>query len=302
MVMRRLTHFFGRQARQKQDDLVEIVSAVGSPTHELAGNQGQILLKLAYKQLAQNENTLPSFEEVEFRCHSQNGEDGILLYVFSLLGTTNRKCVEIAAGDGIQNNTANLIINHGWYGLLIHGNEELIGVARKYYASHPDTFALPPQIVHAWVTADNVNQLVAENGFGGEIDLLSLDIDGVDWWIWKALTCARPRVVVAEVQCICGPEDSVTVPYRPDFKAEYVGGFGVYSGGSLSAFVKLAREKGYRLVGVQRYGFNAFFVRDDLGVRVFPEASVEEYLNKPFVHWAQSSLQPLIRDKEWVRV
>ncbi len=302
MTIRHIKNYLAGEARPSQDELAKIAAALGFQNHQFANKQAQILLRLAYRQISQNHLERPTFDEVEFRCHSQNGEDGILLYLFSMLGTTNKRCVEIAAGDGIQNNTANLIINHGWYGLMIDGNEQLIDCARKFYASHPDTFALPPQIIHAWITAENVDQLIKDNGFTGEIDLLSLDLDGVDWWIWKALTCVRPRVVVAEVQCIFGAEDSVTVPYRPDFKAEYVNGFGVYSGGSLSAFVKLAHEKGYRLVGVQRYGFNAFFVRNDLGVGMCPEVSAEECLDKPFVHWARRTLHPLVKDKEWVRV
>ena len=76
-------------------------------------------------------------------------------------------------------------------------------------------------------------------GFEGEIDLLSLDIDGIDYWIWEALEVIRPRVVVAEIQCIWGADRAVTVPYDPQFRAEYVQGFGIYSGASLKAFIKL---------------------------------------------------------------
>jgi hypothetical protein len=184
-----------------------------------------------------------SFDEVEFRNHSQNGEDGILWYVFSLIGTTKKECVEICAGDGTQCNCANLIINHGWTGLLFDGDARSISAGQVFYRSHPDTFTYPPKLVHAWVTAENVNDLISANGFRGEVDLLSLDIDGVDYWVWKAIDAVAPRVVIAEVQAIWGCQTSVTVPYSPDFKAEFVQGFGVYSGASLPALVKLGKEK-----------------------------------------------------------
>ena len=78
----------------------------------------QLLLSLRYRDLARERLPLPALRDTEFRCFSQNGEDGLLLYLFALIGTTNRKVVEICAGDGIECNAANLIINHGWHGLL----------------------------------------------------------------------------------------------------------------------------------------------------------------------------------------
>jgi hypothetical protein len=135
-----------------------------------------------------------------------------------------------------------------------------------------------------------------------EIDLLSLDIDGIDYWLWKAITVIRPRVVVAEVQVIWGDSRSVTVPYRSDFRAEYLHGFGIYCGASLPAFVKLARAKGYRLVGTQCHGYNTFFLRDDVGQDSFPEISTSEWARLPFVEWANETLLPLVKDKTWVEI
>ena len=264
--------------------------------------ENQILLMLAYqKRKADGEPLLP-LHAVEFRSYSQNGEDGILCYIFSLLGTTSRRSVEICVGDGTQCNTANLILNHGWEGLLVDGNELNVLKGKAFYEGHPNTVSYPPRFVHIWVTRENVNELVQSSGFEGEIDLLSLDIDGVDYWIWDAISVIRPRVVVLEAQVIWGADRSVTVPYRSDFRAEYVNGYGVYSGASLPAFVKLARAKGYRLIGAQLYGYNAFFIRDDVGVGLFPEVSAAECLTHPFVRWAQETLLPLVKDKEWVEV
>ncbi len=93
----------------------------------------QILLQLKYRELLQRELPLPTFEDVEFRAFSQNGEDGILLYIFTLIGMMNRRAVEICAGDGIECNTANLIINHGWTALLFDGNSQLIERGKAFY-------------------------------------------------------------------------------------------------------------------------------------------------------------------------
>src|SRR4249919_2206115 len=249
-----------------------------STTPDPAAQIGQILLRLQYQDLARRGVDLPALQDVEFRCHSQNGEDGILLYIFALLGTTNRKVVEICAGDGIECNAANLLVNHGWNGLLFDGDAEQVARGRAFYATCRNTWVAPPTFVNAWITTDAVNGLVADHGFSGPVDLLSLDVDGNDYWIWKALDCVTPRVVVLEFNAGFGPDVSVSMSYQPDFRVDYT--VQPYRcGASLSAFVKLARAKGYRLVGVHSRGFNAFFVRNGIGDAVLPERSVRECYN-----------------------
>jgi hypothetical protein len=261
----------------------------------------QLLLAIKYKDLKER-GTILRFDDVEFRNYSQNGEDGILLYVFSLIGTINKKCIEICAGDGLQCNCANLIINHGWTGLLFDGDPGHVSHGQRFYKNHPDTFTYPPRFVKAWITAEHVNELIASNGFTGEVDLLSLDIDGMDYWVWKAIEVISPRVVIAEIQAIWGSETSVTVPYRPDFKAEYVHGYGIYSGASLPAFVKLGKLKGYRLVGCQRYGFNVVFLRNDVGQDILPEIPADQCFFHPFAKMAYDKLRPLVAGREWQEV
>jgi hypothetical protein len=245
---------------------------------------------------------LPSFDDVEFRAFSQNGEDGILLFIFGLIGMGNRRSVEICAGDGIQCNTANLIVNHGWNGLMFDGNERLVQVGRSFYAGLGDTSCHPPTIVNDWITRENINEIIEKNGFEGAVDLLSLDLDGVDYWVLEALDVVRPRVVIAEIQCIWGADRAVTVPYRQEFRAGFIDTFGVYSGASLPAFVKLARRKGYRLVGVQRLGFNAIFIEDGVGEDLLPEVEIASCVDRPFVTWAKRELLPKVANLEWVEV
>jgi len=225
--------------------------------------------------LRQRPDWLPTFADVEFRCYSQNGEDGILLYLFSLIGTTTRTALEICAGDGLECNSANLIVNHGWRGLLIDGDSQQIARGKDFYTKCPTTFLSPPTLMPAWVTAENINDLVAGQGFSGQIDLLSLDLDGNDYWIWRALDCVQPRVVVLEFNALLGAERSLTMPYQPDFRLD-LSSPPYRCGASLPAFVKLGREKGYRLVGVQSLGFNAFFVRTDVREDLLPERSPQE--------------------------
>jgi hypothetical protein len=275
-----------------QDDYVRLKS----------NRVGQITLSLLFKDLLFRDAPLPQFEDVHFRAFSQNGEDGILLYIFSLIGTTNKKCVEMCCGDGLECNTANLIINHGWKGLMFDGNEKLLRKGQRFYARCADNFLWPPTLVHAWITAENVNALIEEHGFAGDIDLLSLDMDGVDYWIWKSMTCVNPRVVVLEYNNLLGPDVSVTIPYKRDFRRVIEDGHVNYNGASLPAFVKLAKEKGYRLVGCERHGFNAFFIRNGIGEKVLPEVPASQCFDHPYAQHAMEVRRPKIAHKEWVEV
>ena len=266
-------------------------------------NKGiQILLSLKYQELLRQNAPLPKLEDIEFRAFAQNGEDGILLYIFSLIGTTDKKLVDIGCGSCLVSNHANLIINHGWTGLLIDGNEGNIQAGREFYAKCPDTAVWPPKLIHAWVTKDNINSLLSTHSLQGEIDLLSLDIDGMDYWIWQAIECISPRVVVLEYMDVWGSNTSVTVPYQENFAGEY-DEYGLYYGGaSLSAFVKLAKEKGYRLVGCQRYGFNAFFIRSGIGEDIFPEIYPAECFYHPKAKYGVESRLAKAKEKQWIEV
>lgn len=244
-------------------------------------------------------------KEVGFKAFSQTDEDGILLYIFSIIGTANKTCVEICAGTGVECNTANLLINHGWHGLLVDGNEGAVRQGREFYQRNPSTNVYPPLFVHSWITRGNVNELLCKSGFEGEIDLLSIDIDGVDYWIWDAINVIRPRVVVVEYQDIIGPDKSLTVPYSDDFNAyiyPVTRGMPNFCGASLPAFVKLARKKGYRLVGCNELGYNAFFILNPYGEGYIPEIDLRECFKHPKVLWGMKQRFPIVKDLPWVEL
>lgn len=259
----------------------------------------QILLAQHYKDLVRrNVRPLPTFDEVGFRCHSQFEEDGILLYILSLIGTTNKISVEMCASRGLRCNTTNLISNHGWQGYLFDGDPKKVEKGKQFFSRHKDVGLWRPRFIHAWITAENVNEILETAGVSGEIDLFSLDIDGMDYWIWKALDCIEPRVVVCEVHCGIGPDRSLTVPYDPNFVIEIPG----YHGASLPAMVKLASQKGYRLVGASRHGLNAFFVRNGIGEDLLPPASISDCLKHPRCQYAMEHGWPKIENLPWVEV
>jgi len=264
--------------------------------------EGQLALLHLYRLLAYTGAPLPRLDEVGFRVYSEADEDGILLYLFGLVGTTNRILVDIGAAGVVGSNTANLLINHGWNGVLVEADADRHKSLVSFYASCPDTAHRPPRCVPMRLTADNVNEVLAGQQCSGEIDLLCIDVDGIDYHLWRAIDCVSPRVVLVEYQCILGPERAATVPYDPDFSPVFDGPYGIYNGASLAAFVKLGRAKGYRLVGSHRHGYNAFFVRDDVGPGLLPEVDAASCLRKPFARWAIETYGERVKAFRWIDV
>lgn len=244
-----------------------------SPATQIA----QRNLIATWKQCRASGTVLP-LSDVGFRVFSQFEEDGILLYILTLIGSESRTFIDLGSADGINSNCANLAINHGWTGLFIDGDEDNVRTGRDYYAKHPHTWVSPPQFVCAMICRENINELIRDARLDGEVDLLSIDIDGNDYWVWDAIECITPRVVIVETHVEFGM-NSIVVPYDKDYV--YPGKHPDYHGASPVAMAKLANKKGYRLIGANNYGFNTIYVRNGVGDDVFPEVPVESILRHP---------------------
>ena len=231
-----------------------------------------------YYQLAISSGKRFRLSDVGFRIYSQFEEDGLILYIISAIGSTNKTFIDIGAGNGINSNCANLAINFGWDGLFIDGDENNVAIGRSFYQKHPDTFLYPPKFVHAFVQRENINDIIHDSGFTGDIDLVSIDIDGNDYWVWDALEACRPRVVIIETHVEFGL-NSIVVPYDKDYT--YPGKNPDYHGASPVAMAKLAEKKGYRLIGANKYGFNTIYIKNGIGEDVLPKVSVESILSHP---------------------
>jgi hypothetical protein len=257
-----------------------------------ADRGAQLALALAWAQQPSRD-----FRDVEFRNFSQNGEDGILLYLLSLAGHGNRRAVELCAGDGVECNTANLVIHHDWDALLLDGNPTLIARGSDFYAQHQETYRLGPTLAAEWITVENVNDILAKHGYDQDIDLMSLDMDGVDYWILEAIQL-QPRMIVVEYNNRIPADRSVTVPYKSDFATDDPFAGDGFFGASLAAFDKLLH--GYRLVGANRHNTNAFFLHND----VFPDRTAVPVASCLTSRWAQHQQRqwPGLADRAWIEV
>src|SRR5437660_3319492 len=210
-----------------------------------------------------------------YKVYSQNDEDGIIAEIFRRIGSTDRTFVEFGVDTGLECNSVKLLIE-GWRGLWIEANAQ----ACKTITSGFNPFLKDKRLalLQSVVTAENINTLIRSGDLDGEIDLLGIDIDFNDYWVWKAIEVIKPRVVVIEYNAGLRPPMSLTVPYQ----ANHAGGGTNFFGASLKALVRLGRRKGYRIVGCNISGSNAFFVREDLCADHFIEpATAGEHYEPP---------------------
>ncbi len=231
-------------------------------------------LQLDYRRALLAGEPLPSAWDTGFRVFSEFDEDGVALFLLAVGGSPTRRFVDIGAGDGVfASNTANLALNLGFDGLFIEADESRVRRGRRFYSRHPDTMVHPPVFAQAFVTRENVNDLITEAGFTGEVDLLSIDIDGNDYWVWEALEAVKPRLVIAEAHPELGREEWV-MPYDPQFDAHSAPA-GTWMGASPAAMLRLAERLGYRPVAANVYGFNIFFARRDVAEQL-PTIELDE--------------------------
>jgi hypothetical protein len=190
-----------------------------------------------------------------FGLNSQAGEEGILLAILEEAGARTKRFVEF--GSGINGGNSGVFARElGWSGLMVDGDHgTVMQCADRFESSRV-------RVVEAWLTVKNVNELLLANGVSGEIDVLSIDVDGNDLWVWEATTAIEPRIVVIEYNALFGSSRSVSIPYDPNFRRPaHLRG---YFGASLAALSHLGRSKGFRLVAVEPFGANAFFLKEGL--------------------------------------
>lgn len=202
--------------------------------------------------------------DAEFRVFSNSGEDGIIQYLISKVPIENEVFVEFGVQDYQESNTRFLLINNNWRGLLIDRDRNDIQKIRELdlYYRHDVT------AINAFITKDNINDLIRDAGIQGDIGLLSIDIDGNDYWVWKAIEVISPRIAVIEYNSVFGIRLAMTIPHDEYFDRTKAHHSNLYYGASLKALCRLAEEKGYLFVGSNSMGCNAFFVRKDVAGNV----------------------------------
>ena len=236
---------------------------------ELRLGQGRILAELNRTKPVQ------PISHHEFRVFSQWGEDGVIQRLVSHIPVAHRTFIEFGVEDFAQANCRFLLFNNNWRGFVIDSSEQHVATILKAdWLSRYDLCA-----ACSMVSREGINEILQRSGFDRDLGLLSIDVDGIDYWLFEALTVYSPRILVVEFNALFGPTRLITVPYDPAFRRRAKHYSELYYGASLAAWVHLADRKGYALVGVESAGVNAFFVRRDvLPADVAPLTAAEAFV------------------------
>lgn len=240
---------------------------------EFAGNYlGGICWDRLTQKRMENEKALENFG---YKVYSQNDEDGIINEIFQRIGTTNKEFIEFGVQNGLESN-CHFLLHKGWKGLWIEGNKAYCKEINFRFKPVIDGQSL--KVINAFITKENINNLIEENAFSLSPDLLSIDIDGNDWHIWDSIICCKPRVVCVEFNGKFPPDVEWIQPYNPD----HIWDKSDWQGASLRSMTMLGEQKGYKLVATNLNGVNAFFIKKELINGSFLGISSPEGLYNPF--------------------
>ena len=205
---------------------------------------------------------LQSIHDAEFTVYSQFGDDGIIQYLVDNIAIpeTSKCFVEFGVENYTQSNTRFLLFNNNWTGLVMDGSPQNVAYIQQdvllNWRHHITAQA-------AFITRENINDLIRQGGINGEIGLLSVDIDGNDYWVLEAIDVVKPLILVSEYNSLFGKDRALTIPYDPAFVRTNAHYSNLYFGCSLKALCHVADKKGYAFVGCNSQGINAYFVRKD---------------------------------------
>ena len=218
-----------------------------------------------------------SLHNAQFKVFSQNGEDGIVQYLTNNITIKNDTFVEFGVSNYQEANTRFLLLNNNWKGLVLDGSSENINAIKneELYWKHDLTGE------QHFITKDNINSIISGAGISGDIGLLSVDIDGNDYWVWQAIDIVQPRIVVCEYSSVFGFDLPICVPYDKKFQKANAHHSCLYFGASLPALCPLGEQKGYDFVGSDSTSINAFFVRSGLEHSLKRLSAKEGYVKSP---------------------
>ena len=236
----------------------------------------EALGRIESRQLAGTAGRDP--RDFEFKVYSQWGEDGIIDHLVANASITSRSFVEFGVESYTEANTLFLLKHRHWRGLIIDGSPEHMESVRRgnVYWRHDLS------VEASFITRGNIDDIIRRNGFAGELGLLSVDIDGNDYWVWQAIGCCRPCIVVSEYNSLFGPAAMISTPYRADFRRTVAHPSNMYYGASISALTHLAAQRGYTLVAGNSAGNNVFFVRNDCLGPLKPQTVEQAYVKAGF--------------------
>jgi hypothetical protein len=275
--------FYKRKLKNEIKLLRDVICSQQNDLKSAKINLGQI-----QSYLNSQRQQVKSLREVEFQVFSQWGDDGIIQYLIGKLAIPHKVFIEFGVENYKESNTRFLLINNKWSGLVMDSSKANIDFIKHDVVSWSNDL----HIRQSFITAENINGLITEfldKGYPPEIGILSIDIDGNDYYVWKSINVLNPVMVIAEYNAVFGDEKPWTIPYDPDFYRLDNDDTYVYYGASLKSLCLLADQKGYYFIGCNSNGNNAYFVRKDKIGELTPLTCKDGYIDASFREYADKS-------------
>ena len=234
--------------------LIALVNFRGRTFENISLLNGSILANQVKKM-----DKIKDLSDVEFSIFSQFGDDGIIQYLINKIEVKNKTFIEFGVEDYLESNTRFLLMHDNWSGLCIDGDDKNI----RYLKSQSWFWKYDLCAEGHFLTKENINELLADRFEDIEIGLLHVDIDGNDYWVWKEINSVKPIILILEYNSVFGIERRITIPYREDFTRSKAYFNNLYWGASLAALNDISEKKGYSLIGCNRAGNNAYFIKNE---------------------------------------
>lgn len=209
--------------------------------------------------------------DVEFKVFSQWGEDGIIEFLLSNIPISNKFFVEFGVENYRESNTRFLMMNRNWSGLVIDGSQKNVEDIKKQSIY----WQYDLQAINHFITKENINRIIHDQlsklKIDSNIGILSVDIDGIDYWVLDEINVITPTIIICEYNTLFGNQIPLSVPYDPGFVRSKFSHTNLYWGANLKAFEIMLKNKGYAYVGSNMQNLNAFFIKSDIASQYVPD-------------------------------
>jgi hypothetical protein len=235
-------------------ETVATIRGINQKFDEIKINQGSILSLMHEHQQSRN------LRDYEFKVFSQWGEDGIIQHLCKSVSVKHKTFIEFGVESFFESNCRFLQMKDNWSGFVIDGSSENIQKLKdSYFYWKYDLHAIA-----AFITRENIKEIVEQSGFDEDLGILSIDLDGNDYYVLEAIDSFKPRILICEYNAVFGGTRKISIPYDPAFNRTKSHYSNLYFGASLAAITQLATKRGYSLIGTNSAGVNAFYIRNDL--------------------------------------
>ena len=238
--------------------------------------------KLALGKMLSKKNklkTIEKIEDIEFKIFSQFGDDGIIQFLIDKLEIDYeyQNFVEFGVEDYSEANTKFLLLNNNWSGLILDSsNENIENIKKKNFF-----WKFELEAIKSFISKENINSIITNSNINRKkIGILSIDIDGNDYWVWKEINVIDPLIVIVEYNSTFGFEKKISIPYKQDFERSKAHHSNLYWGASIEALKFLAKQKGYKFLTTNSAGNNAYFIKENIFDKIKLDLKKNTYQSK----------------------